>query len=334
MRSVVGRHGFNHSGFCMPKVVYCIMSYYAIVEWRQIAQDGVQFSYENYQRFGSLNRKFNLAGANRADLLVKAPVHEADYELRVVASVSDVPSGAPVILLTVRVQSDGEKIDPPMDFIQRKEDFPRLPAYLEDIPGRALTKRELVYDTNPSSGRSGKGQKPRHEINGGLFDENIIAQQMILNTVEEWKVVNDTVDIAHPFHIHINPFQIVEVFQPNRCDVDPTKPDTWKPCEILTPPFVWWDNFAIPSAKQVNLDAAVCTTLADCPTEIEQYTTCTTGDTPVCAAKIAGYFKMRSYFADFTGQFVNHCHILAHEDRGMMQLIEVIPRPRNQYLHN
>jgi len=27
---------------------------------------------------------------------------------------------------------------------------------------------------------------------------------------------------------------------------------------------------------------------------------------------------MRSRFVDYTGQYVMHCHILAHEDRGMM----------------
>jgi len=40
---------------------------------------------------------------------------------------------------------------------------------------------------------------------------------------------------------------------------------------------------------------------------------------------IPGYFKFRSRFSDYPGQFVLHCHILAHEDRGMMQLIEVVP---------
>ena len=38
-----------------------------------------------------------------------------------------------------------------------------------------------------------------------------------------------------------------------------------------------------------------------------------------------GYFKIRSRFADFTGQYVIHFHILAHEDRGMIQLVKVIP---------
>ena len=33
---------------------------------------------------------------------------------------------------------------------------------------------------------------------------------------------------------------------------------------------------------------------------------------------IPGYFKMRSRFVDYGGAYVIHCHILAHEDRGMM----------------
>jgi FtsP/CotA-like multicopper oxidase with cupredoxin domain len=32
---------------------------------------------------------------------------------------------------------------------------------------------------------------------------------------------------------------------------------------------------------------------------------------------------MRSRFVDFPGFFVLHCHILAHEDRGMMTVVEV-----------
>jgi FtsP/CotA-like multicopper oxidase with cupredoxin domain len=36
-----------------------------------------------------------------------------------------------------------------------------------------------------------------------------------------------------------------------------------------------------------------------------------------------GSVTVRSRFEDFTGRFVLHCHILNHEDLGMMQLIEV-----------
>jgi FtsP/CotA-like multicopper oxidase with cupredoxin domain len=41
--------------------------------------------------------------------------------------------------------------------------------------------------------------------------------------------------------------------------------------------------------------------------------------------QVPGYFKMRSRFVDFPGLYVMHCHILAHEDRGMMTIVEVVP---------
>ena len=139
------------------------------VAWRQIAQDGVQFSYPNYQRFGAMNAKFNLAAANRADLLVRAPAREGDYELNVVQSVSDLPSGTPTTLLTVRVKADDKTIAPPMDFIKDEKDFPTFPAFLADIPPGPIEKRrELYFNTNPFSGRdkvsqaaAKKGQEAR-----------------------------------------------------------------------------------------------------------------------------------------------------------------------------
>jgi FtsP/CotA-like multicopper oxidase with cupredoxin domain len=73
---------------------------------------------------------------------------------------------------------------------------------------------------------------------------------------------------------------------------------------VLPAPYVWWDTFPIPLAKVVTKDT---------PGAVEvngQYV-------------LRGYFKMRTRFVDFTGEFVQHCHILAHEDRGMMQLLEV-----------
>ena len=108
---------------------------------------------------------------------------------------------------------------------------------------------------------------------------------MLLDTAEEWTIINATVGIAHPFHIHVNPFQIVELFDPATM-TEPLK---------LSPPFVWWDTFAIPAGVSKN------------------------------GKMVPGYFKMRTRFVDYTGMYVQHCHILAHEDRGMMQLIEVVP---------
>ncbi len=35
--------------------------------------------------------------------------------------------------------------------------------------------------------------------------------------------------------------------------------------------------------------------------------------------------RIRQAFDDFIGTYVLHCHIVANEDRGMMQLVRTIP---------
>jgi FtsP/CotA-like multicopper oxidase with cupredoxin domain len=95
---------------------------------------------------------------------------------------------------------------------------------------------------------------------------------------------------------------------PGQCYLDPFgNPDNWKPCEPRLPnkDNIWWDVFPIPSGRQVtvsNLNSGQTVTL-----------------------NVPGYFKMRSRFVDYPGQYVLHCHILAHEDRGMMNIVEVVP---------
>jgi FtsP/CotA-like multicopper oxidase with cupredoxin domain len=43
-----------------------------------------------------------------------------------------------------------------------------------------------------------------------------------------------------------------------------------------------------------------------------------------------GTLTIRHRFLDYTGKFVWHCHILFHEDHGMMQLLEVVKDGRPQ----
>jgi len=52
-----------------------------------------------------------------------------------------------------------------------------------------------------------------YTINNKTFDPNRVDQTVKLGTVEEWKLVNldsDPVN-AHPFHIHVNDFQVISV---------------------------------------------------------------------------------------------------------------------------
>lgn len=39
------------------------------------------------------------------------------------------------------------------------------------------------------------------------------------------------------------------------------------------------------------------------------------------------------YVVDFTGNYVLHCHILAHEDRGMMEMVQVVGNVTSVHHH-
>ena len=110
--------------------------------------------------------------------------------------------------------------------------------------------------------------------------------------------------------------------------LDPNNPETWnprgslplQPCNPSAPQsnLIWWDVFPIPSGYAPTTDGA--------------------GNNPLLnsngkAVQVPGYFKMRSRFVDYAGFYVLHCHILAHEDRGMMTIVEVAP-VRTPYSHH
>ena len=47
-------------------------------------------------------------------------------------------------------------------------------------------------------------------------------------------------------------------------------------------------------------------------------------DTFTLGPRLGDSFTFESNFTDFTGQFVQHCHVLSHEDLGMMEALEIV----------
>lgn len=315
------------------------------LQWKQLAQDGVQFNEANYKV--SNNQPFLLMSGNRADLLVKAPPLNSDpkkntYAVLVYNTVDPSDRSAakdPVKLTLLNVQVEGPAKE--MKFLAKAPTFPKFLADIDESEIKAT--RVLTFSTTYPAKKITPPKPPaQHKIDGRLFDGEVGAV-VLLNQREEWKVVNETypngplLPISHPFHIHINPFQIVEVFDPNatipdpknknktlpkyifykkkdmakgQCYLDPHDSSTWKPCTATAPSKdrIWWDVFAIPSGK-IAVDSK---------------------NNPIKDKKgkqigVPGYFKMRSRFVDYSGYYVLHCHILAHEDRGMMTVVYVTP---------
>ena len=253
----------------------------APIQYRQTAQDGVQLAYQNYSNPANGGSAILMAPANRVDLLVQAPPSGGCFVMGT--------ANAPIVYIDATPSTSNPAINPPMQFPATANDYPVLPSFLKDIDYNTVRlRREVVYGWDLGTGAPGRaanGNPPQYTIDGQKFEDQMINQVMLLGATEEWTIINSTIGIAHPFHIHVNPFQVVEIFDPAKM----TQP------QKLSPPFVWWDTFAIPAGVSRNGNL------------------------------IPGYFKMRTRFVDYTGLYVQHCHILAHEDRGMMQLLEVVP---------
>ena len=129
------------------------------------------------------------------------------------------------------------------------------------------------------------GNNAEFKINAETFPNPEIFQPK-LNTVEEWVLINNS-DIPHPFHYHVNDIQVMSVFSPANPFLNVGRPQQWYQDVIVVPPAL-----TVPGTNELI--------------------------TP-------GRVTIRTNSLDYTGAFVYHCHILPHEDRGMMGLNTIQP---------
>ncbi len=129
------------------------------------------------------------------------------------------------------------------------------------------------------------------------YDPNYVDRALPLGGVEEWTL--QSAFVGHPFHIHVNPFQIVEILDPNGVDVSaPGAID--RAGGAVDPQY--------PGLKGVWKDTLWVKSLISNP-----------ADFPAKLASSTYKIKIRTRYQRFIGEYVLHCHILDHEDQGMMQ---------------
>jgi hypothetical protein len=144
--------------------------------------------------------------------------------------------------------------------------------YLAPITDELITNRDQKGNICPRKfafSRQAPAGPKSYKINDELYEE-CINVEVDLGTAEQWELTTDS-GAFHPYHIHVNPFQIVGD------KIDPNGPDdatNWR----------WWDVIAIPTEQTVTT---------------------------------------RNHFLDYNGVYVIHCHILIHEDQGMMYNVRV-----------
>lgn len=126
---------------------------------------------------------------------------------------------------------------------------------------------------------------PLFEVDGEPYEPERIDRTLKLGDIDEWTL--SSTFASHPFHIHVNPFQIVEILDPSGKDVS-------------APGATDGDDGQYPGLKGVWKDT-------------------------VWVKNGGGVYKVvaRTRYQRYIGDFVLHCHILDHEDKGMMQNVRI-----------
>ena len=212
-----------------------------------------------------------IGGSYGMEQVLLAPSNRAEFLIRAgkpgIYRIVQLPQSQQFLLSPFKVIADievaGQPMDPPMALPDAlpapKREYPLLD------PGEIKQRRSVVFMgmfpgvLNPIIGLD-------FTLNNNLYDERAVPMVGSLGAPEEWALsvpgMNHGGSEGHPFHIHVNSFEVVSINgQP------------------LTPVLIKDTQWIDPNTTVV----------------------------------------IRMRFQDFAGKTVFHCHILPHEDTGMMQ---------------
>lgn len=173
------------------------------------------------------------------------------------------------------------------------------------------TMEENRYLLDQSSGMS--FQRLKILLNGLAFDAPITEKPRI-NDVEDWVIINNTVDM-HPMHLHLVDFEVIEKGS--------VAPGAYTPAD---------GKGGMPSVApgglrpDTNPDGSPADHLSHYRLQPHEAGDKDTVRVPPADEAIGspGYIRIRAKF-DRLGTYMWHCHILAHEDNEMMRPFMVVP---------
>ena len=161
----------------------------------------------------------------------------------------------------------------------------------DDFSLHAFAWHEPVRDAELSGKQEATFSIVEHEgggatlsIDGSPYMHERVDRTLTLGDVEEWEITSNLG--SHPFHIHVNPFQIVGIVDDQGRDV------TIEGTEAYDPDYAgmlggWRDTVLVKRNYRVT---------------------------------------MRTRYRRYVGDFVMHCHFASHGDEGMMQNIRIQTR--------
>lgn len=263
-----------------------------------------------------LTRNATMQPGYRWDALVSFPVEGEYCMLDVTSQSTESVGGLPSfvrLLGIVKVTKDQDNVqrgtvtEQLVDAAQRTMPADVRDAVIADLNNGLTLTRFSPHKTIDQSELSG-GQQLTFDILGSTTPtpQFTVANQLVgsagynpqpynparldrkltLGTAEEWKLTSN--GVGHPFHIHVNPFQIVSIVRNANPSVDVSAPGA---VDLSNDPQypglkgMWKDTLWIKPGYTVTI---------------------------------------RTRYERYIGDFVLHCHILDHEDEGMMQNVAIV----------
>jgi len=189
--------------------------------------------------------------------------------------------------------------------------FPSAPVLTRYVDLQEGTDPYLIFD--PTTGTT--SQRLKILLNGLGFSAPV-TEIIANNTVEEWVIINNTVDM-HPMHLHLVDFEVIEKGS--------IHPGHYTPADGAgAMPVVTLNGLrpnAEPGADPVIDSAPAGSYYRLQDTEKGRKDTVRVPPADEITGS-PGYVRIRAHF-DIIGTYMWHCHILAHEDHEMMRPFRV-----------
>jgi FtsP/CotA-like multicopper oxidase with cupredoxin domain len=157
----------------------------------QIAQDGINFPVSRARE------TILLAPGNRVEVLIQGGPRGV-YQLKSLPHDQGHPGGPRPEVLLATLVSTGRTVPDPTAF-----PLTLIPTQMPDISRNPIANTRTV-----TWSREIMTAPLVFRIDGRVFDPERSDQTITVGTTELWTLVNDDV-FQHPFHIHVNPFQVV-----------------------------------------------------------------------------------------------------------------------------
>jgi len=134
-----------------------------------------------------------LGPGERVEVLIQARTQPGTYDFRSLLWGDGFQAMPDFLLASVVIEGDPVTPGPMPSALIPFEDLSQL---------RVDKQRKITFQI--------MGKPAKFEIDGKVFDPNRVDQTVQLGALEEWVIQNDSVD-WHPFHIHVNDFQVVAI---------------------------------------------------------------------------------------------------------------------------